>query len=80
MGRSAGATAAAAAWLEAVPDVPLGLGRGRLGMNHVQVQEFLEGVEVAIAVKQGVILLDAECGDPCERRLTHCRCKYLGDL
>src|SRR5688572_15895706 len=36
---------------------------GRLWMNHVQVQEFLKGVEVAVAVEQGVMVLDAERGD-----------------
>jgi hypothetical protein len=32
-------------------------------MHHLQVQEFLERVEVAVVVEQGVILLDAERGD-----------------
>lgn len=32
-------------------------------MHHLQGQEFLESVEVAVVVEQGVILLDAERGD-----------------
>src|SRR5688572_10667139 len=35
----------------------------RLWMHHLQVEQFLEGVEVAVFVEQGVILLDAERGD-----------------
>jgi len=32
-------------------------------MHHLQAQEFLEGVEVAVVVEQGVLLLDAERRD-----------------
>ena len=50
----------------------LGVCQMRLRMDDRQAQEFLEGIEIAVAMQECVPLLDAERRDQDINRLSHC--------